>query len=201
VQLTTLTFSSAGSSSTESGCVGGGIGGTTVTGASACPAGFTGGDEQAINNVYTAAAIGIADFTQLQLIFNASEPGGVSTRGITIENLALTLWDPTSGLILGAFYLPSPYVIADAFPGVGNAGHGFVLDATQAGAANLLLAAFPELRIGVAATASSATGGQETIFVRSVEGGGPPSEIPEPGTWALVVSALGGLAGLRKFRA
>jgi len=42
---TALTFSSPGASTTESGCVASGIGGTTVTGAAACPAGFAGGNE------------------------------------------------------------------------------------------------------------------------------------------------------------
>ena len=196
-QFTLLTFQATG---TESGCVAGDAGGGAITGSSACPAQIDGGDEQAINNVYTATDIGLDDFTNLQVVFNASEPGNVAYQGITLDELALTLWNADDGTILGAFYLENPYVIADAFPGVGNAGFGFELDATQAADANLLLAAFPDLVIGAAATASNASGGLETVFIRTLDGGGGPSEIPEPSTYALGISALAGMFMFRKFR-
>lgn len=189
---TALTLTSPGSSSTESGCVAGGVGGATVLGASACPAQFAGGNEQAINNAYSAVELGLTDFSNLELIFNASEPGNAANRGLTLDLLALTLWNPIDGSILGAFYTTGPYVIADAFSGTGNSGFGFGLDAGQAGSANLLLAANPDLYIGVAANASSATGGLETVFLRVRDGGVvPPDEIvPEPSTYALVGLAL-----------
>ena len=205
-QLTLLTFTSPANTTTESGCVAGGVGGTVVTGPTACPSGFTGGDEQAINNVYAANEVGIVNFTNLQLIFNASEPGNAADQSITVQDLALTLWNPDNGLILGAFYLESPYVIANPFPGVGNAGFGFRLDSVQVGDANLLLAAFPDLRIGVSSNAIDATGGLETIFVRSASVTGPPPPppppppiIPEPSTYALAISALAVMAACRKF--
>lgn len=181
---TALTFSSPGSSTTESGCVAAGIGGVTVTGSAACPSGFTGGDEQAINNTYTASDLGLTDFNNLQIVFNASEPG--SAEDITIDNLAVTLWNPADGLILDAKYITGPYVITDG-PGVGNAGFGFMLDAAQAADFNLLLAAFPDLRIGVAANASDATGGLETISFRAVGGS---TEIPEPPILMLIGAGL-----------
>ena len=188
---TALTITSPGNTSTETGCVGAGVGGVEITGSSACPAQFSGGNEQAVNNTFTAVQLGLVNFSNLQLIFNASEPGNNAGRGITLDLLALTLWDPTNGSLLGAFYTSAPYVIADAFSGVGNAGYGFVLDAPQAQSANLLLAAFPNLYLGVAANASNATGGLETVFLRVVEGGGGPGgptaeNLPEPGTYALV---------------
>lgn len=196
---TVLTFTSPANSTDESGCVAAGDGGVLVTGSTACPENgpsgllaFTGGDEQAQNNVYSASSLGLIDFANLQLIFNASEPGNTAGQGITIENLALTLWDPDGGSILGAFYITEPYVIEDAFQGVGNAGFGFQLDPTQAGDANLLLSFFPNLYIGAAASASDATGGLETLSIRTVAGSG--DEIPEPGTTALML--IGGVAGL-----
>ncbi len=187
---TALTLTSPNNSSTETGCVGAGVGGAEITGSGACPAQFSGGNEQAINNTFSASQLGLVNFSNLQLIFNAAEPGNEAQQGITLDLLALTLWDPTNGDLLGAFYTSAPYVIADSFSGVGTAGYGFSLDAAQALSANQLLAAFPSLYLGVAANASSATGGLETVFFRVVEGGGggvPPSEvIPEPGTYALV---------------
>ncbi len=184
---TALTFSSPGNSSNETGCVGAGIGGVKITGSAACPAQFVGGNEQAVNNTYSASALGLVNFSNLQLIFNASEPGNPADQGITVDLLALTLWNPTNGSLLGAFYTAAPYVIADAFSGVGNAGYGFRLDAPQALSANQLLAAFPNLFLGVASNASSATGSLETVSFRVVGGGAPPaSVIPEPGTYALV---------------
>ena len=199
-QFTLLTFTSPANSTTESGCVAGGVGGTVVTGPTACPSGFTGGDEQAINNVYTATEVGILNFNNLQLIFNASEPGNAANQGITVEDLALTLWNPDGGLILGAFYLENPFEIANPFLGVGNAGFGFRLDTTQAGDANLLLAAFPDLRIGVSSNAIDATGGLETISVRSAPAPGTQTpNVPEPGTYALAISAFAVMATWRKF--
>ena len=166
--------------------------GPPITGAAACPAGFAGGNEQAINTTYPAASLGLTDFNNLQVIFNANEPQGAALTGITLDSLAITLWDPATGLILDAKYTLGRSFFPIADPGVGNAGFGFVLDAAQAADFNLLLAAFPDLRIGVAANASDANGGAETISFRAT------NVIPEPLTYALLGSALAALALLRR---
>ena len=194
--MTVLTVASPSASSTESGCVSAGIGGVTVTGAASCPAGFSGGNEQAINNTFSASSLGLTDFNNLQIIFNASEPNSAAEKSITLTNLALTLWDPATGLILDARYVGGPIVFPDAFPGVGNAGFGFQLDTLQAGAVNGILAAFPNLYIGLAATAEDATGGLETLSIRTVSG-----VAPEPSTYALAGTALIGLYLFRRKRA
>ena len=67
----------------------------------------------------------------------------LQTKGLRLIVSQLRFGIRMTAVSLGAFYLENPYVIADAFPGVGNAGFGFELDATQAANANLLLAAFP----------------------------------------------------------
>jgi hypothetical protein len=198
-QNTVLTFTSPANTTTESGCVAGGIGGVTVTGPTACPAGFTGGDEQAINNTFSATALGLTDFNNLQIIFNAAEPNSAAQQSITLTNLALTLWDPATGLILDARYIPGSIDFPNAFPGVGNAGFGFQLDTAQAGAVNGILAAFPDLLIGISATADNATGGLETVSVRTVAA--LPSPVPEPSTYALAGSALMALYFVRRKRA
>ena len=192
-------MTSPAASSTESGCVGGGAGGSTVTGASKCPGSgptgnaFTGGDEQAINNAPTAASLGLTDFEDLRILFNASEPAGNS---IQLDNLALTLWD-TDGTILGAFYIPDEVPFASTNPGVGNSGFFFALDAAQAANANLLLAANPDLLIGLAANASDATGGLETFSVGAVGG----TAVPEQTTITLLGLSLVGLHLVTRKRA
>ncbi len=200
---TLFTVTSPGSSSFESGCVGWNGSGTTST-LAICPAGFAGGNNQAINNTYTLAQMGLSNFGNLQMIFNASEPG---KNGITLENLALTLYGG-DGTLLASFTLAAPVTINSTEPGVGNAGFGFELDASSTTVANSFLEV-EGLRIGAAVNASDATGGHETLFIRTIEteteGGGtggddggtiPPNEIhtPEPVTFAGVGFTLLALA-------
>jgi len=189
---TVLTFTSPRGSTSQTGCVGAGVGGLEITGSSACPAQFTGGNEQAINNTFSATGLLLTDFRNLQLIFNADEPQNPADRGITLDLLALTLFNPISGMQLATFYTDAAFLIENAFPGVGNAGFGFRLDNAQAQIANMLLVTNPTLFLGVAANASNATGGIDTVSLRVVEGGIVPSDefVPEPSTYALVGIAL-----------
>jgi hypothetical protein len=193
---TVLTIQSPGSSSTETGCVASGIGGALITGAAACPGGgpfsgpaFTGGNELALNNTFSASALGLTDFNNLRIIFNPSEPA--SAPSISLDNLALTLWNPTTGLILDARYITAPVLFTSSDPGAGNAGFGFKLDAAQAAVENGILAAFPNLRIGLAADASLATGGPETFSIGV-------ARVPEPSVFGLVAIGLAGFAVLRR---
>jgi len=194
---TVLTIQSPGSSSTETGCVASGIGGVLVTGATACPGGgpfgggaFAGGNEQAQNNTFSASALGLTDFNNLRILFNPSEPQNANS--ISLDNLALTLWNPANGLILDARYIAAPVPFASSDPGAGNAGFGFKLDSAQAAVENGILAAFPNLRIGLAANASLATGGQETFSIGAV------TAVPEPDVFGLMAVGLVGLIGIRK---
>ena len=59
---TVLTFTSPAATTFESVCVGAGVLGVLVTGAGACPAGYTSGNEQAINTNYSAAGLGLKNF-------------------------------------------------------------------------------------------------------------------------------------------
>lgn len=190
---TVLSLTSPGASTTESGCVAAGVGGTTLEGV--CPgagphglSAFTGGDETAITEVHAAAALGLTDFNNLRIVFNANEPGGNS---ITIDNLSLTLWDPDTGLIVNAFYIVEPIVLPTTDPGAGD-DFFFGLDDTQAATANLLLATFPDLFLGLAANASDATGGPETFSFGVA--------VPEPTTLALLGLGLAGIGWLSRTR-
>ncbi len=196
---TSLTFTSPGSSSTESGCVGSNSSGNAVTGSTKCAAGITGGDEQAINNVFSATQLGIQQgnangfsFSDLVVIFNASEPQNAGDKNITIDNLALTLFDAGGTLQRSYFTSGVPLTFTDT-PGVGNSGAGFQLDAAQAANANAFLALNPNLRIGTSASASNATGGLETISLSTYQA------VPEPRAAFLLLAGFmaAGLA-LRK---
>jgi hypothetical protein len=137
-----------------------------------------------------ASSLGLTDFNNLRIIFNPSEPQNASARSISLDNLALTLWNPANGLILDAKNLPSALFFPDTDPGVGNAGFGFKLDSAEAAVENGILAAFPNLFIGLAANASEATGGLETFSVGV--------SVPEPGSYALIAAGLVGLIVLRR---
>lgn len=199
---TLLTVASSGNSTTESGCVGLSptTGSATVLGSTACGTAsgftFTGGNEQSVNNTLTLATLGITNFGNLQLVFNASEP--TNAIGITLDRLALTLFNGTTGAIVGSFSTVGPIVFPTSLQGVGNAGFGFQLDSTQAAQANALLGT-TNLRIGLSATLSNATGGQETFFARRTDTPLPPSQvIPEPATFALMGAALVSIGLLRR---
>ena len=158
---TSLTFQNTG---TESGCVA--YNGTVSTaGPASCPAGFAGGDESpgaSQTNVFTAANLGFTatnNFSNLVVIFNGNEGGNAADQTITLSSLGLSLYS-TTGVRLATFTTTTPFTAA-AFPGVGNAGFGFALDAAQAAQANAILASNPLLRIGTEATATNANAGPD----------------------------------------
>lgn len=193
---TSLTFQNIG---TESGCVA--FNGSAATlGASSCPAGFTGGNEKpgsSQTNVFTAADLGFTatnNFSNLVLLFNGNEGQNAGDQPITLDLLGLSLYS-ASGTRLATFTTTAPMAF-NSFPGVGNAGFGFALDAAQAAAANAWLASNPLLRIGTEANVSGSQGGPETIQLTTVTTTG----VPEPGTVALLSSGLLfiGLGVLRK---
>jgi hypothetical protein len=181
---TSLTFQNSG---IESGCVA--YNGTTaITGSGACPAGFMGGNEGpglSQTNVYTASALGITDFSILRLVFNGNEGGNAADQPITLSQLGLSLYS-TSGQLLATYTLPESIDFA-SFPGVGNSGFSFGLDATQAASANaILLANASGIYLGTEAIATNAQGGPETIFLATV----PGTASPEPGTIVMLSTGL-----------
>ena len=88
---------------------------------------------------------------------------------------------------------------ATTFTGTGKEGSVFRLDPAQGAASQVILdgltpAALAELRIGLSASASDATGGPETFNVGAITGQVTP--VPEPGTLLLAITALSGSTAL-----
>ncbi len=162
------------------------------------------------NNVYTATSLGLSagplstnSFANVVLVFNGNEGGNSADQAITLTNLSLNLFNTSTGSLLGSFSTVNPF-IATAFPGVGNAGFGFQLDAAQSAQANALLLANPNLTIGAAARATGANAGFETISIsriNTIQGGIPPGSVPDQSSTALLLgSALVGMALFRRQR-
>jgi hypothetical protein len=171
---------------TESGCVA--FDGTAdVVGPAACPVGIAGGDEQtgeSQTQTRTMEELGLTAAQQLRIVFNASEGGD----SIGVDNLVLTIFgsDGTELFNSGPF---APIVFPATFQGTGTAGFVFRLDDTQAAAAQPFFAA--QNRIGLAASLSATSSGNETFFVADFEGlEASVTEIPTMSSLGLVFLAL-----------
>jgi len=205
---TILTITSAGSSTTEAGCVGNtstqignavsllgvctGSSGDVMTGSSQI-----GPQSLAAGGVTTANTFGI--------VFNASEPAGDS---ITLTGLTATFYSPTGAFLYQTSGFTCPGLVNCTFPstntGTGKSGFLFTLDAAQQQAATTAGAfANSGNLVGLFASASNATGGLESFYLASVPptggGGGGGGVVPEPGTMVLMVTGIG-LAGIGAYR-
>lgn len=185
---TVNTILTVNNSPTESGCVAW-DGSADVVGATACPTGIAGGDEQtgeSQTQTRTMEELGLTTSAALRIVLNANEE---STDGITVDNLVLTIFAPDGTELFnsGAFV---PVVIPSTFPGTGNSGFVFRLDDAQAAAAEPFFAA--DNRIGLSASLSQSSAGNETFFVADVEGLVGPfvTEIPTLDQLGLAFLAL-----------
>jgi len=191
---TVLTITSPASGTFEQGSVGLDAGGAMVST----------GDTTAITQTRTLGELGVSSAADLRIVFNASEPGN-GENGITLSDLVLNIYSPSGALLFtsGAF---SPVSFGATALGVGQAGFIFTLDAAQAAAAQAAAFGgdFAVNQIGLSAAAGcattpsdsclSATGGLETFFVTNAEGGGGVvAEVPELGTYALILAGLGAI--------
>ncbi|HWI12423.1 MAG TPA: PEP-CTERM sorting domain-containing protein [Burkholderiaceae bacterium] len=57
---------------------------------------------------------------------------------------------------------------------------------------------FDSIRAGLSASASDATGGNETFFI--ADAGGPIAAVPEPQTYALLLAGLAGIGFVARRR-
>ncbi len=182
---TILTITSPNSTSTETGSVGLNLSGVQV---------ITGDAQTGIGQtqVRSLGTVGVTSAASLRVVFNASEPGSDS---INLNNLVLNIFGSGGNLLFtsGAF---APIVFPSTAPGIGNAGFVFALDAAQQAQATAQGAFSSSTNVlGLVASASNATGGMETFFVA-------PSitAIPEPETYAMMLSGLGLLGFIARRR-
>jgi hypothetical protein len=180
---TVLTIQGRGPGGTESGCVGPNL--DTANCGIADDSVKTGNSQI---GVYTMGALGLIDFADLRIVFNAAEPG--NAQSLTLDTLELSLWNGNAQTI---FSLAAPVNLDATFLGVGQEGYLFRLDDTQAALANA--AANGSTILGLGAIINGATGGPET-FSFAVQA----SAVPEPSTWMLCLGAGMAVIGTRKFR-
>ena len=190
-------------SGTESACISFGGSFTCVP-----ASGLVGGDNIAINQLRTAADLpGINNAGQLAIVVNLDEPGVDETA--TLTGLYLSIYSPT-GVLLGLHQYTGADLPIVENPGIGSAGTVFTLTPAEQLAA---IAECPNITQctfggGIEFLAGTAQGGPETMFL-SFTGPGvnpnnppppppPPGTIPEPGSLALLGSALLGMFWLRR---
>lgn len=190
---TILTVNSPANSTSESGCVGL-VGGVQTIGGAACQGTVvSNGSEktgQSQTGLVSVASTGLTNASDLRVIFNASQSGG---GAITLNQVALTLYSSSNTPQTFTFPTGITYTLPDTLTGTGNSGFVFRLDDQQAAAAQAFFSATTQ--IGLSASLSGATGGNETFFIAGTPsnpggGGGAGSPVPEPATIGLVGIAL-----------
>lgn len=140
--------------------------------------------------------LGLSNSADMRVVFNATEPAGNS---INLTNLILYLFS-----LDGTKLFQSGTFTSISFPstetGTGSSGFVFGLDpADIVNAASAFTTATN--RVGLLATATDATGGQETFYLAlAANPGGPGTSVPEPSTIAILgLGFLGmGFAAKRK---
>ena len=137
-----LTIQSHGpGQTTESGCVAPG----PVVGAGACTSGSTGGDEAPPASfpkqaAPTLSSLGIADASQIGILFDGVQPQNANNATVTINDLTLKLYNAAGTALLGTAVLsPEPLTLATN-PGNGISDYLFRLDAAEAASFNALIA-------------------------------------------------------------
>lgn len=177
---TLLTLKSPGNSGSESGAVfavGAGLGtsGDASHGASQF-------------SLPTLGALGIGRAGDLRLVLNAAEPAGNS---ITVRQLTLSFYDAL-GAPLTSFVLGDSLTLGSTHTGIGQAGFVFGLDAAQSTLAGMAIDSsgtrWADVRVGLAASLTDATGGPETFFITSAAPVATP--VPEPGSAAMFAAGL-----------
>ena len=143
------------------------------------------------NATYSFGELNITNAGDIQLIFNADEPGNILANGIMLNSLVLSIYSSAGGPALFSASLIAPQVFPVTETGVGRSGFVFELDMLQALAAQPFITATN--RLGLASTISMATGGPDTFYV--LEGHGV---IPEPGSVALLGLGLAGMLVARR---
>jgi hypothetical protein len=151
------------------------------------------------NQTHTFSSLGVTQSADLRVILNINDPANAGD--VLLNALVFNAYSPT-GTVVFSGSLAAPVNLMQVQSGIGVSGYAFGLDAAQAAA---LQAVFDgNLRFGISAALSNASGGFETFYAGPAASltpePGPTVKVSEPGTLALLGLALGGLAafGRRK---
>jgi hypothetical protein len=152
----------------------------------------------------TLGSLGITSYSDLQIVFNAIEPGNGNTS-ITLQNLTLGIFNP-NGTLKTQFELAAPVTLDSTLQGNGKSGFPIVispLEIANAGVFNSTDRIGLAARLGCigepSATNACSDAGADTFIVSSI--GTPNGNVPEPATYGMIAGGLGALALLRKRRA
>ena len=196
---TVLTIQGQGNATTEAGCVSFGevLGNSMTGGVCSGPTGDvkTGASQ---TQTRTLADAGITSGSNFAVFFNAAEPSGNS---ITLNSLTVSFYNSTGTLLHVANYVAAPTTFGVTATGTGNSGYLFALNSAEATTLQTFITSLgaANIRVGMAASASDAQGGNETFFIFNQQTT-PVGAVPEPSTVALMATGLFGLVGVARRR-
>lgn len=136
-------------------------------------------------SIPTLGSLNWANASQVQIVFNAAEPGGGGS-GLNITDLTLKFYNGNT--VIAA--IDGSQAFASTVPGVGNSGYLFGVDAAQQTFLNSTVfnqVGASGFRIALESTITGAGGGPESFSAVL----GPPPEVvtavPEISTWLMMM--------------